>query len=366
MPDSPELFVESVGFNSYGHRACTPSTPKQHIYNWMSARPVVKDDAIERYAVDQQHPKLIVEDLLVIIGQMIQTWTVGYLLPRLEALPDRSHIYDELLCIGVDMVTAAFCVDLALAVADFIHIKNVICRRITTHLDDERDRKENTLELADEIVRSRSPDVHYGILFSFFHCVIVKVYPDGNFDSTLALQFVPSFYTASPSTPGITAIARLAYHSTTTIADTDDPPNLLPVEHILNQVPKDVSIVPGFKGAADAILLYPHIRDYRLIEAIGWDGEEEGRSEPHSSKDGIPNPVPASRRFSAMREGSAVPVLTLAVFRPLNIEFKFGNIATAVQTRYLVTQICSSLVSPMELGRDLAETTLENHRFKNS
>ncbi|KAJ7113141.1 hypothetical protein C8R44DRAFT_930731, partial [Mycena epipterygia] len=68
MPDSPELFVESVGFNSYGHRACTPSTPKQHIYNWMSARPVVKDDAIERYAVDQQHPKLIVEDLLGIAG----------------------------------------------------------------------------------------------------------------------------------------------------------------------------------------------------------------------------------------------------------------------------------------------------------
>ncbi|KAG1841413.1 hypothetical protein DFJ58DRAFT_844995 [Suillus subalutaceus] len=59
-----------------------------------------------------------------------------------------------------------------------------------------------------------NPGHYFGIAFSVFHCAIVKVVKNAQtttFSHTSALQFLPSFFANSPSTPGITALACLGY-----------------------------------------------------------------------------------------------------------------------------------------------------------
>lgn len=55
----------------------------------------------------------------------------------------------------------------------------------------------------------------YGVAFSIFHCVVVHINTQNGFTfkHSNALQFLPSFYADTPSTPGITALAHLGYHS---------------------------------------------------------------------------------------------------------------------------------------------------------
>lgn len=89
----------------------------------------------------------------------------------------------------------------------------VIC--IATHLDDKRCLQASISRLVDAITEQKDhPGNYFGIAFSVYHCAIVKVVKDtrtAKFSHTAALQFLPSFYADSPSTPGITALARLGY-----------------------------------------------------------------------------------------------------------------------------------------------------------
>ncbi|KAJ7286888.1 hypothetical protein C8J57DRAFT_1282266 [Mycena rebaudengoi] len=329
MPDSRELFLESIGFDSYGHRSYSKTTPEKHLYNWTSAPPAVEDSAIMGYTVREQDSELSVTDLLGITGFMGNCQTVrielyqllvssmmadgkfGSHIRRLEASPDRSHIPDDLLGLGVAMVNATiglmpFIEDIPHIpenVEGFVWLSSNICLHITTHLDDERNRKKDLLRLVDEIVRARDhPEIKYGILFSFFHCVIVSVDANNSFKCTLPLQFLPSFHTTSPSTPGITAVA------------TSDIVNPLPADHILSRVPKDVwlhitkdlipldlrafvSSFPWLEDVANDILRFPHLGDYRLVEAIGPEMEP---------KQGVLRRKWVFAKFSAVCGGSSV------------------------------------------------------------
>jgi hypothetical protein len=194
---------------------------------------------------------------------------------------------------------------------------------ITTHLDDERNRKKDLLRLVDEIVRARDhPEIKYGILFSFFHCVIVSVDANNGFKCTPPLQFLPSFHTTSPSTPGITAVAVLAYYTLTT--KTSDIVNPLPADHILSRVPKDVwlhitkdlipldlrAFVSSFlwlEDVANDILRFPHLGDYRLVEAIGPEMEPKRASyDENGSLPSQANLALLTHRFSAVCGGSYV------------------------------------------------------------
>jgi hypothetical protein len=184
--------------------------------------------------------------------------------------------------------------------------------RITTHLDDERNMKKSTLELVDEVAANRQPgSVTYGILFSFFHCVIVRVDAQNGFKSTAALQFLPSFYATSSSTPGITAIGSLAYHCLDTV-NVDGALNTIPPDHFLHQVPLDVleniaallgpsdlealcAAAQLFEPAAESVLRFPHIADYRLIGANLE--EKNGR------------PSLRSKAFTTMVQGSFGPAM---------------------------------------------------------
>ena len=88
-----------------------------------------------------------------------------------------------------------------------------VCLRIVTHLNDESNLQAVVVDLFDDVMDH--PDnvrgAVYGIGFSFYHCVIVRIDTDqpGSFKHTPALQFLPSWYATSQSTPGITALVRL-------------------------------------------------------------------------------------------------------------------------------------------------------------
>ncbi|KAG2102582.1 hypothetical protein BD769DRAFT_1696530 [Suillus cothurnatus] len=139
---------------------------------------------------------------------------------------------------------------------------------------------------------------------------VVKVVKDAHtmsFSHTNALQFLPSFFADSPSTPGITALARLGYRNDPTLFERvvklcgynrlmsmriqpgesphqganggdDVPPNTicppLPVELweeiALHLEPLDL-IAFGLvstlcREAASMVLRYPHLYDYRLVD----------------------------------------------------------------------------------------------------
>ncbi|KAJ7176694.1 hypothetical protein C8R46DRAFT_988849 [Mycena filopes] len=321
MPSS-ELFLQCIGVDSYGHRAYDPTTPEEHIYHWKSDPPQVEQSVIDAYAT--RHPNetgnLSISELLggtdslsdcetvrvaaheVIIGRMLGVWEVGHWIRILETAHDRTDIPEILLPIGVNMVQVAIGPMLfgpggpkhapveARSGNGFGWLASDVCMLITTHLDDERNKKKNTLELVDEIIARREPGrVSYGILFSFFHCTIVRVDPQNSFTSTAALQFLPSFYAPSPSTPGITAIARLGFHCpdrANTVADTIESTHFLhnvPVE-VLEQITEHMGpsalqnlcvAVPLFKPAAQRVLSFPHVDNYRLVEVVQTKEEDE-------------------------------------------------------------------------------------------
>ncbi|KAF8150510.1 hypothetical protein K438DRAFT_1865528 [Mycena galopus ATCC 62051] len=389
MPGSNYSFVRWIGFDAYSHRACDPSTPEKHRYNWTSLAPDVDDSVISHYATRHSvsEDQLSISELLgttrlvnnceavrnaiyeVIIGRMMGIWEIGHHIRVLETATDRADISGDLLSMGVDMVQVAFGPmvfspeikpkkqegpytveemerDQAEFLAmisgvkkkktrpipkDFAWLTPDVCLRIITHLDDERNAKKSILELVDEVALNRQPGrVTYGILFSFFHCVIVRVDPQNGFKSTAALQFLPSFYATSPSTPGITAISSLGYHCfPTPELLTSGKFDALNPTHFLRQVPLDVlelmagyiapselkslcTVVPLFEPAAQRVLCFPHIEEYRLVQGSDIIMEEQvvenHLGEAVTKKRG---PSLARKTFSTVVRGLTGPQLTV-------------------------------------------------------
>lgn len=90
-------------------------------------------------------------------------------------------------------------------------LRENLCVFTWTHLYDESNLKAAVVAIT-SCLRSQSPASNsFGVAFSLFHCVIVKLEGEtGKVSHTGALDFLPSWYAYSPSTPGITALARLS------------------------------------------------------------------------------------------------------------------------------------------------------------
>jgi hypothetical protein len=92
-----------------------------------------------------------------------------------------------------------------------------LCVHLATHLDDQRNMQAAVGGIVADAMKC--PDnpggIIYGVAFSIFHCVVVRINTQSGFtfEHSDALQFLPSSYADTPSTPGITALARLGYHS---------------------------------------------------------------------------------------------------------------------------------------------------------
>ncbi|KAI0690805.1 hypothetical protein BC835DRAFT_161848 [Cytidiella melzeri] len=96
--------------------------------------------------------------------------------------------------------------------SDFWWPRPHICVSYASHLHDRDNREVAIATLVEHIkTKLRRAPITFGIAFSFFHCVVVRV---GSTDTpsvahTDALQFLPSFYATEPSTPGLSALVRL-------------------------------------------------------------------------------------------------------------------------------------------------------------
>ncbi|KAJ7198480.1 hypothetical protein GGX14DRAFT_525603 [Mycena pura] len=356
MPDSDELFCACIGFNSYGHRGYSLSTPLQHIYNWKSEPPKIEDSVIADYAARQSTPDrvdLTISELLevptdigdceavriglyeAIVGGNMQEHPFGINIRLLETVSERVDIPNYLLSWGEQVLRVVFErmlfgydeeVELSSAPGlDLLWLAEDVCLRITTHLDDERNLKKNIIDIVDDIARQRNSNtVVYGVLFSFFHCVVLEVDQRNGFRSTPALQFLPSLYATSSSTPGITAVVRLAYH---TMAPFEIPgtENTFPSDHFLQKLPLEVlegiatNLGPSdleslhlaawiFKPAAFRMLRYPHINGYRLDGVLQWSDSKQKALEKLDARSHTSFHT-TNKLFSASIDGSLGPDL---------------------------------------------------------
>ncbi|KAJ7033441.1 hypothetical protein C8F04DRAFT_624893 [Mycena alexandri] len=346
MPNTPDLFVECIGYDSFGHPSYTPSTPVQHIYNWKSAPPKVEDQIISDYTA-RRSPKveyLPISRLLgtsesvgdceaariglyeVIIGNMMLNHSIAHDIRILETICDQNHISDDMLTLGIEMVQLGVGKMLfgqsvrrpCVPELKFSWLAPDICLSITTHLDDERNLKKSILQLVDKTsVKRPSAFVIYGILFSFFQCVVIRIDPNHGFQSTAPLQFLPSFHATSPSTPGITAIGRLGYHC----LDTPKAGPRIQPHHYLCQVPVELldlittllspsdldhlcTAVPPFEAVAGDRLRYPYIDDYRLVQRIRLSSTDLRDTRDHDKRRYVLTSI-TTKRFSAVLPGSS-------------------------------------------------------------
>ncbi|KAF8959616.1 hypothetical protein BDZ97DRAFT_1922790 [Flammula alnicola] len=95
-------------------------------------------------------------------------------------------------------------------------LREDLCLLWATRLDDEAIMQAAVARLFMRVTQAspKAKNIVYGIVISLFHIVIVRVdlgVSEGSFKHTAALQFLPSFYAKSPSTPGISAAVRLGY-----------------------------------------------------------------------------------------------------------------------------------------------------------
>ncbi|KAI0074452.1 hypothetical protein K474DRAFT_1530592 [Panus rudis PR-1116 ss-1] len=100
-------------------------------------------------------------------------------------------------------------------------IRKHICVSLTTHLNDEDNLRDSVARVVQKVLARDGPDVTYGVAFDLLRIVIIRVdRQTKKFTHTEALQFTPSRYAESPSTPGIEALARLGNLSSSREHDT--------------------------------------------------------------------------------------------------------------------------------------------------
>ncbi|KAG2152711.1 hypothetical protein DEU56DRAFT_898325 [Suillus clintonianus] len=314
LPDD-ETFIKSVSIDHYGHTACALKCPPEHKYK----KPVALSDLLAISDVLSQNVRVRVRLLEVMVGQCMRNWEIGREIYKIELVNDHKQLTDNQWSIAYFMASITFVpqmFDETLCVRHrepkrkefkWVREDTVVC--IATHLDDERCLQASVSRLINAISEQKdNPGSYFGIAFSVFHCVVVKVVKDPHtmtFSHTDALQFLPSFCAKKPSTPGITALARLGHriepalfkrvlevtnhlrHLSRQKKETlpaqgadgshDAPPNIiyppLPLElwlAIARYLPRFDLITFGLvsklcQEAALVLLRYPHLFGYRLV-----------------------------------------------------------------------------------------------------
>ncbi|KAH7906174.1 hypothetical protein BJ138DRAFT_665153, partial [Hygrophoropsis aurantiaca] len=162
----------------------------------------------------------------VVIAEYITHGDISARVREFEAFADRDHITHATWQMAASMANFPFMLqifpqeydDRSIERTDFTWVRRDVVVHVTTHLDDATALQAailRTVEVCveDEDRAEKRPSVLFGVAFSVNHCAIVRVSREddgaGSFQYTPALQFVPSFFADSPSTPGITALARL-------------------------------------------------------------------------------------------------------------------------------------------------------------
>ncbi|KII85703.1 hypothetical protein PLICRDRAFT_45054 [Plicaturopsis crispa FD-325 SS-3] len=236
-----DVFLRCIGFDHYGHRAPVRTTPAKYRYDWTAPAPRVDDVALEAYVANKEKEvsaatllevadgalsdgeQLHVQLLEVLVGNVMTASTVGHSVRLLENVADRKDLTRNMRDIA-GLLPCLAILPMIFPCPKFYRPKNLdaiwlrrdVVLRIATHLDDQRNMQAAVAALVSYVKSTdEGTDVVYGIVFSIFHCVLIRIdkRAGGSFDHTPVLQFLPSFYAESPSTPGITALARLGFQA---------------------------------------------------------------------------------------------------------------------------------------------------------
>ncbi|KAF8158023.1 hypothetical protein B0H34DRAFT_438639 [Crassisporium funariophilum] len=318
MPPA-DTFLSAISLDSYGHRAYNPAeTPAQHRYDYHQATsdPKLPDaalaDGITTYPVHdvlgvpqevQEVESLRIHVLQIMIGSVMRCDRTAAMLRYLKVSPPNSKVPVILSRVAVDIVRASINPLLfdsdgpgcsiqgpAAEAADFHWLRPDVCLHITSNLHSESTAQECDSGILHEISllgTERPRTAVYAVVFSFLHCFILRVDPDGTHQRTPILSFLPSFYATTPYTDGIAALARfgfwlnqlpnteLAHHRTPSpplqrISSIPVEVWLLIAEHLprINDVQNMVYISRQSEKAARMVLRYPHYGKMRFMKVV--------------------------------------------------------------------------------------------------
>ncbi|KAG2121972.1 hypothetical protein DEU56DRAFT_864707 [Suillus clintonianus] len=333
LPD--ENYDESFSADHYGHTACALQCPPEHKYKKPAPQTVDDSELATYQSLRCTGSQVALSDLLaisdilcqnehvrvslleVMVGQCMRNSDFGRELYEIELVNDHKQLTDKQWSIAFFMASITFVPQMFDDMMfvyhrmperkEFTWVREDTVVFIATYLNDKSCLQASVSRLINTISEQKdNPGSYFGIAFSVYHCVVVKVVKDAHtmsFSHTDALQFTPSFYAETPSTPGITALARLGHRIEPALfkrilevskhlwhlsiektlpaqgADSshDVPHNIiyppLPLElwlEIARYLPRFDLITFGLvskicREAALVLLRYPHIYGYRLV-----------------------------------------------------------------------------------------------------
>ena len=324
-----DIFLESISYDHFGHRALYEHTPAQYRYDWRAPPPSPLPESLAAYnschirsSTSSVHDLLDVPVALssiervrttlveVLVAKCMVEGGVGHDVRVLENVPDRDHIPQSMLQLALSFVNFAVGPPIPSLprtpydnTCDFIWIREDVCLRITTHLDDEDNLRASIGDLVHHINTTLGKvGTIYGVACSIFHCAIVRVDKDDLGTSvahTPAFQFLPSFYARTMFTPGIEALSRLGSQASgveflNAISDASNRPHfthlthegLLTTDSVVAKVPVEVwtriggfitspadlvtlaSVSPQAMSAAVDLTRYPWVKEFRLVDVI--------------------------------------------------------------------------------------------------
>ncbi|KDQ19285.1 hypothetical protein BOTBODRAFT_635824 [Botryobasidium botryosum FD-172 SS1] len=236
-------FLDYISHDHYGNLAYASHTPQKYRYSWKRAPPPVEDRLIHAYRActggssPMSAPIHELLDVRETLSNLESVWVrllesaVGCLMFRydlafkaFESRRGRDELTKADLALGLTIVglglpsLSPFQGRPALVKTPRVEngiwwAQKDICVFVTTHLDDERNFQAAIADAHAAVMEaSNTPNVVCGVVTSTLRLVVIRVdksVAEGAVRHTAALQFLPSFYATSPSTPGITALMRL-------------------------------------------------------------------------------------------------------------------------------------------------------------
>ncbi|KDQ19299.1 hypothetical protein BOTBODRAFT_126110 [Botryobasidium botryosum FD-172 SS1] len=269
-----ESFLEYISYDHYGNMGYASHTPERHRYSWKQAPPPVEDRLIHAYEAcmgENSSVSVPIHELLnarETLSNLESVWVrlletvVGCImfdrhamqLKELEKRRRRDELTRADLAMGLTMVSAglpsvtsfrrrpSFFEESVDKTGTWWAQENVYVF-VTTHLDDKRNLQAAIADVHAAVMEAtNSPDVVYGVVMSILRLAIIRVdksVAGGAVQHTAALQFLPSFYATTPSTPGITALVRLGISTQTVPRPHFPPPHPLSGCPLLN-LPTDI------------------------------------------------------------------------------------------------------------------------------
>ncbi|KDQ19327.1 hypothetical protein BOTBODRAFT_184378 [Botryobasidium botryosum FD-172 SS1] len=324
-----DVFLQGISFDNYGDRACALSVPEEYRCDGGLAPCVVEDSVVEEYRSYAAEGSVVpIHELLGVpesLSPVETVWTrllevmIGLMMYRFSAIvkeivfhPSWTELMTEERALGLTAVKAAFEVDVTRDIdlkklpptpmkEGVWWVRRDACVCLATHLDEERSMHASIVRLREGVMREKAgaPDVVYGVVTSVYHIVIVRVdrSAGGAVWHTPALQFFPSSYATSASTPGITALARLGRHVEPIEGAAADHPLARLSGEALGELTQDLvarTNNPEFaklsystaSSAAELFIGYPLLGEYPLLSVIDVppefpEGPEERRKKPY-------------------------------------------------------------------------------------